>query len=307
MILIHPEGELSAAVWIDLVDPTTDEAQRAKEATGLRVPDLHDISEIESSSRLAFDKGAYYLSAPFVSPQSDGELTLAPVGFVLSAKVLLTVRYKALPSFDAAHQSCSTHGSRTAEESFLYVLESVVDRGADKLEVIGAECDKLARSAFRSGAKQRVAKDLRGDLERVGAVAEHASRIRDALLGLGRIAAFVLESGVEGAPSVNAARMRSIRTDITSLTDYEAHLSNKVQFLLDATLGFINIEQNEIVKTLTIASVVGIPPVLIVGIYGMNFRYMPELNWQYGYPLALGLLVVSALLPLIWFKRRGWM
>jgi magnesium transporter len=101
--------------------------------------------------------------------------------------------------------------------------------------------------------------------------------------------------------------MKAIRADIASLTDYEAHLSAKVQFLLDATLGFINIEQNEIVKTLTIASVVGIPPVLVAGIYGMNFRVMPELTWAFGYPLAVGLIVVSALVPLLWFKRRRWM
>jgi magnesium transporter len=141
----------------------------------------------------------------------------------------------------------------------------------------------------------------------VGGVAEHSSRIRDALLGVGRIAAFVMESGFEGAPSVNAARMKAIRADIASLTDYQAHLSGKVQFLLDATLGFINIEQNEIVKTLTIASVVGIPPVLVAGIYGMNFRVMPELTWSFGYPMAIGLVVVSGVIPLIWFKRRGWM
>jgi magnesium transporter len=141
----------------------------------------------------------------------------------------------------------------------------------------------------------------------VGSVAERASRIRDSLLGLGRIAAFVMESRIEGAPSVSAARIKAIRADVASLTDYEAHLAGKVQFLLDATLGFINIEQNEIVKTLTIASVVGIPPVLVAGIYGMNFRVMPELGWSFGYPMAIGLIVVSTLIPLAWFKRRGWM
>jgi magnesium transporter len=115
-----------------------------------------------------------------------------------------------------------------------------------------------------------------------------------------------MESGHEGAPVVSVTRLKAIRSDVASLTDYEAHLSSKIQFLLDATLGFINIEQNEIVKTLTIASVVGIPPVLIAGIYGMNFKVMPELAWPWGYPFAPALIVVTALLPLIWFKRRGW-
>ena len=101
--------------------------------------------------------------------------------------------------------------------------------------------------------------------------------------------------------------MKAIRADIASLTEYQSHLSGKAQFLLDATLGFINIEQNEIVKTLTITSVVGIPPVLVAGIYGMNFHVMPELSWPLGYPMAMALIVVSGLLPLVWFKRRGWM
>ena len=131
--------------------------------------------------------------------------------------------------------------------------------------------------------------------------------MRDELLGLGRVGAYLEESGIAGAPPVNATRLKGIRADIASLTDYEAHLSGKLQFLLDATLGFINIEQNEIVKTLTIASVVGIPPVLVAGIYGMNFRVMPELRWALGYPMALALIVVSGLVPLWWFKRRGWM
>jgi magnesium transporter len=138
-------------------------------------------------------------------------------------------------------------------------------------------------------------------------VADHTSRIRDTLLGLGRMAAYVMESSYEGEPKVSDARLKVVRADVASLADYSEHLSGKVQFLLDATLGFINIEQNEIVKTLTIASVVGIPPVLVAGIYGMNFRVMPELTWSLGYPMALALIAVSAIVPLLWFKRRRWM
>ena len=307
MLLAYPDDDLGAAAWIDLVSPTAEEIERVRQATGLRVPGENEISEIESSSRLAFEAGAYRVSTPLVSPVGEGALVLAPVGFVLSSRVLLTVRFAALPALDAAHEACKTLGVRTAEEAFLRILEIVVDRAADKLELAGAECDELSRRAFRSGPRDKLSIDLRGALRRVGVVADRTSQIRDALLGLGRLAAFVMESGLEGAPTVNAARMKAIRADVASLTDYQAHLSGKVQFLLDATLGYINIEQNEIVKTLTIASVVGIPPVLVAGIYGMNFRVMPELTWSFGYPMALGLIVVSAVLPLVWFKRRGWM
>ncbi len=307
MLHAYPDGDLGAAAWIDLVSPTAEEVERARKATGLRIPGENEISEIESSSRLAFEAGAYRVSTPLVAHAGEGAFALAPVGFVLSSRVLLTVRFATLPALDAAHEACRTQSVRTAEEAFLRILEIVVDRSADKLEQAGAECDELSRGAFRSEARGKVSGDLRGALRRVGVVADRTSQIRDALLGLGRLAAFVMESGIEGAPTVNAARMKAIRADVASLTDYQAHLSGKVQFLLDATLGFINIEQNEIVKTLTVASVVGIPPVLVAGIYGMNFRVMPELGWRFGYPLAIGLIVVSAIVPLAWFKRRGWM
>jgi magnesium transporter len=307
MITTHPEGELAAAVWIDLVNPTPDEVARVVKATGLRVPSEAEISEIESSSRLAFDKGAYYVTTPLGAARADGEHVLVPAGFVLSSRVLLTIRFAAIPAFDAAREVCVAQHVGTSEDAFLRILEVVVDKSADRLEHAGAECDELSRGAFGGGKQRTLAGDLRAALRRVGGVAEQSSRIRDALLGVGRIAAFVMESGFVGAPAVNAARMKAIRADIASLTDYQAHLSGKVQFLLDATLGFINIEQNEIVKTLTIASVVGIPPVLVAGIYGMNFRFMPELTWTFGYPMAIVLVVVSGLIPLIWFKQRGWM
>jgi magnesium transporter len=306
MLRVHPDLDLNAATWIDLCEPTDEELERVRAATGLRIPDQHQISEIESSSRLGFEKGAYYVTTPLVAHGEGGQFVLTPVGFVLSSRVLLTVRFAPLPSFDAAHATFDTHPA-TAEETFLRIVEFLVDRSADKLERAGAECDELSRSVFGDGSRRRLSRELRTTLSRIGHVADSTSRVRDALLGLGRVVAFLTESAVEGAPHLNAARMKAARADIASLTDYEAHLSNKVQFLLDATLGFINIEQNDIVKTLTIASVVGIPPVLLAGIYGMNFHFMPELGWTFGYPMAIAFIVASALVPLVWFQRRNWM
>jgi magnesium transporter len=308
MILTHPPGDPASAIWIDLFRPTDEEIRQVGDVTGLRVPTEGQVSEIESTSRLAFENGAYYLSAPLVGASADGGHPLTPVGFVLSSRVLLTVRFAELPSFDAARSLCVAQPPKDAEEVLLHIFETIVDRAADALERLGSACDDLSNAAFRGGTHHKaVSGQLSATLRRVGEVAEKISRIRDELLALGRIGSYVTESGIEGAPQVNAARMKGIRADVTSLTDYQAHLASKVQFLLDATLGFINIEQNDIVKTLTIASVVGIPPVLIAGIYGMNFQFMPELKWVFGYPMALVLIVASGLAPLWWFKRRGWM
>jgi magnesium transporter len=314
MILAHrqcqkgacaPTEELEGATWVDLVDPTTEEMERVRASTGLRVPTRDQVSEIESTSRLAFEAGAYYLSTPLVALRADGEHVITPVGFVFSARVLLTVRFLSIPSFEAIHGTCPAQGDGTAESIFLHIFENVVDKSADGLEKAGSECDALADGAFRRGV--HAGKTLRATLNGIGHVADRTSRLRDALLGIGRVMAFVSEPQFEGAPRPNPSRVKAIRADIASLTDYEAHLSSKVQFLLDATLGFINVEQNDIVKTLTVASVAGIPPVLVAGIYGMNFRVMPELGWTLGYPFALLLMVVSGLLPVLWFKRRGWM
>ena len=259
-------------------------------------------------------RGAFYLSAPLVAVGADGEHELTPVGFVLSSRFLLTVHFVPLAAFEAYRDEGIAQPPDSAE-ALLRIFELIVDRAADNLEHAGAACDELSRAAFRGGrggkpttqGTAKIATKLGAALRRIGATAEKISRLRDELLGLGRIGAYLEESGIAGAPRVNAVRLKGIRADVASLTDYEAHLSGKLQFLLDATLGFINIEQNEIVKTLTIASVVGIPPVLVAGIYGMNFRVMPELRWALGYPMALALIVVSGLLPLWWFKRRGWM
>jgi magnesium transporter len=308
MILTQPPGELTAAVWVDLREPTAEEIARVQAATGLRVPTQAQVSEIESSSRLGFEAGAFYLSTPLVALTGDGEVAFQQVGFVLSARVLLTVRFGPLASFDAACAQAAATPPKSAAEAMLLILELVVDRAADALENTGTECDELAGAVFRRRhARKKQSGKLGAALRRIGQAAGEVSHIRDELLGLGRIAAYLTESGIEGAPALSASRLKAIRADVASLTDYQAHLQGKVQFLLDATLGFINIEQNEIVKTLTIASVVGIPPVIVAGIYGMNFHVMPELQWRLGYPFALGLILVTGLLPLWWFNRRGWL
>src|SRR4051812_48507695 len=230
MILTHPPGDPKAAIWIDLFCPTEEEIAQVVEITGLRVPTEAAVSEIESSSRLLFENGAYYLSAPLLGVTDDGEHPLTPVGFVLSPRVLLTVRFAELPSFDAARSLCVAQPSKNAEEALLHIFETIVERAADALEHAGTICDELSNAAFRGRTQRKAVSGRLGEaLRRIGAVAEKVSRIRDELLALNRIGVYVTESGIEGAPSVNVARMKAIRADITSLTDYQAHLAGKAQ------------------------------------------------------------------------------
>ncbi|MEO6600884.1 MAG: magnesium transporter CorA family protein [Polyangiaceae bacterium] len=302
-------GAWSGAVWLDLIDATDEERAAVQAETGLRAPDQADVREIETTSRVYIENGAIYLSTPLPASGNASE-PLTAVGFVLTKDRLITVRFIQHPIFDALHQGCK--GELSAPEIFVRIQEALVDRAADTLEHCSAELDELSHRAFHAEhSKKRMAKTisdkLRATLRKLGQLGDHVSQIRDTLLGFGRIAAYVCETGTTVLNGDELARLKAVRADIASLNDYQLHLSSKVQFLLDATLGFISIDQNDVVKTLTVVSVVGVPPVLVAGIYGMNFTHMPELSWTLGYPFAILLMVASGLLPLAWFKWRRWL
>jgi magnesium transporter len=302
----------SEVIWIDLLDPTDEEKGFVESRTHIQVPTMQALSEIEASSRLQVSRGVIYLSTPILARSDTPEAFLSPVGFILSPTVLVTVRFARLSSFDqVAEQIHHDPSLATNVGVFTALLEAIVDRGADVLEELRGELDQISRKVFRGNPAHRShtvrsTDALRMTLSAVGAIGERVSQARDVLLGVGRIASFARDIGEEWLTPEFRVRLRAVLKDVASLNEYEAHLSGKVQFLLDAVLGYITIEQNDLFKVLTIASVVGIPPTLIAGLYGMNFKFMPELEWAWGYPFGLALILVSAIIPLIWFKWRGW-
>jgi magnesium transporter len=306
----------SDVVWIDLLQPDKRETGIVERMTGLAVPSLDELSEIESSSRLRVRDSALYLSAPLIHRLEPDQPISTPVGFVLTRDRLITVRFAKLPSFAGLsdRKLSAADPPLTGTAIFAELLEAIVDRLADALERSAGELDTLSHRLFRAEPEQRLRRgrrslseaDLRVILRRVGHNGDLASKIRDSLLGLGRIVPFVLTSPADWLPSEAKLRLETLRQDVASLSDYDGHLVNKVQLLLDATLGLINIDQNNIIKVLTIVSVVGVPPTLVASMYGMNFKHMPELDWAWGYPYGLALIVLSAILPLLWFKWRGW-
>jgi magnesium transporter len=310
--LPHSTDLADAPVWIDLYNADAGEIEKAERLIGLRVPTREALSEIESSSRIFIENGALYLSMPLISSADDGRTSLLPLGFVLTDTALLTVRFGAARAIDAVAAALHDETAIKADDVFAGILEAMVDRAADRLEHAGADLDEVSRATFSVDrvARRNLAKAsdrLRNTLKRIGQTGDGLSQIRDTLLGLDRICGFVAETPHSYLSVDVLHRLKAVQGDVKSLNGYEEHLANKVQFLLDATLGFINIEQNDIVKVLTVVSVVGVPPVLVAGIYGMNFKGMPELSWSWGYPYSLVLMVVSAVIPLMWFKWRGWM
>ncbi len=313
MLNLFPQGakDPAEAIWVDLFNPTDDETGKVGKMLQTDIPERGALEEIESSSRLQFEDDVLQLSTP-VSAHGDEEGP-TPVGFVLTEKTLITIRYTEMHAFDTTAHFCNkkAHGL-TSSDVFISLVEGMVDYGADMLEEIGVHLNKMSREAFNRYSRppqrgiQRRTRLLREALVDVGNTGDKLSQIRESLLALQRIAPFVREKAGHWMNPDMQARLKTVESDIKSLADFETHLSNKVQFLLDAVLGFINTEQNDIFKVLTIASVVGIPPTFIASMYGMNFHNMPEYNWHYGYEWGLFLIVLSTVLPIIWFKIRGW-
>ena len=302
---------LASAAWVDLVSPTDAEISAFEQAFGLPVPTQDKLSEIETTSRLRVEHGALYLTAPLIFAAANELWIPAPTGFVLSKRVLMTIRFAKSAAFDTVIKELGEAEKLEPALAFVRLLEELVDRMADLLEASGRDLDDASHVIFRpdnpNGPKlSRETVMLRGLMMRTGRTSERMSRIHYTLVCLDRTAKFTVEQGREWIAADLAGRLQTVSSDIASLVRFTEGLISRVQLLQDAATGIINIDQNDVMKVLTIASVVGIPSVLVVGIYGMNFKYMPELSWTWGYPYALALMVVTALLPLIWFKWKDW-
>ena len=309
MLTVYPsEGK---PLWIDLWNPTREEIAKACTDYGLNIPPREQLEEIEFSSRLQYEDGVFTISVP-VTPHNKGEEDVtSPLGFVLTADVLVTVRFARLHTFESIVTRVKRR-KRSAPDIFLVIVEALVDYSADRLEEMRAEATAISARIFHKEMEQaqrnikKTNRMLRATLVEIGDMGERLSHIRETLLVLQRAVPFVSEHGDGWMEDAVKARLKMAGSDVQSLNDYEVHLTDKIQFLLDATLGFINTEQNDLFKVLTIASVVGIPPTFVASMYGMNFHNMPELSWAYGYEWGLGLIVLSTVIPIVWFKVRGW-
>jgi magnesium transporter len=298
---------------VDLVDPTAEESQRVERECGVQVPSRESLQEIETSSRTRAEGDVLYMSMPLAIQDGTRGLAPIPLGFILSPRRLVTVRYSDVHAFAHVMERVQSDPKMNSASTFVALIDGMVDFDADMLEKLSSDLATVSGRAFGHGGiapahDKHHSRALRECVNAVGTVGERLSRIRETLLGLQRIIGFVSEAARDGQTLLPELRthLKTARQDVASLVEFESHLSGKTQFLLDAVLGFINTEQNEIFKVLTIVSVVGIPPTLIASMYGMNFHFMPELAWRWGYPYGLGLIGLSTLIPIIWFKRRGW-
>lgn len=293
---------LRSALWIDLIDPERDEEARVETAFGIDVPTPEDMHEIEASSRVYEEDSALFLTATVLVGADTHAPQTNPVTFILTPSTLITVRHSAPSAFEVFGRRLGRHGQRydTAVDLLLGLLETIIDRVADVLENVDRGVGEISRAIFRR--EEPGTADLSRLVRQIGQQGDLNSKVRESLVALMRVLTVLLGNGA--TPEASRARANTTARDIHSLTDHVSFVGSKINFVLDATLGLINIRQNGAIRVLSVVAVVFLPPTLIASIYGMNFQHMPELSWPWGYPAALVLMLLSAVLPWWWMKRR---
>jgi magnesium transporter len=304
------EAAIGSLVWIDVVRPGAEEEASILTRLGVDVPTRQDMDEIEFSSRVYDEEGKVFLTAMLPAQADTAHPELLPVTFILDGDRLITVRHHAPRAFATFRDRAMRTNAGCVDGRAVCVglLESVVDRIADIMEMAGQRIDGISREVFkpRQGKPSR-GREFQQVLESIGSSGDLLSRMRESLSTLERLGGYLGTTGLSKGKSDQNRRLKTLNSDIASLSDHATFLSQKVNFLLDATLGMINIEQSGIIKIFSVVAVIFLPPTLVASIYGMNFQFMPELDWQLGYPYALGLMVASAILPYTYFKYRGWL
>jgi|SRR5205085_1256789 len=312
-IIDAERGTISpGATWIDLEEPTRDEEKLVEKAIGLEVPTPEDLAEIEPSSRLYEKGGALYMTMSVLTGITEHKPTSCPIGFVLTDDRLVTIRY-ATPkpvSIFMEHVRREPAIARDSATVLVRLLDAIIDRLADELENSGREIEKISNGIFRDKVDERriPAHRLTALLTRIGRAQMLLARIRETAVSTSRLLSFLHGTGALKTEAREAARSyaASLSMDVTSLMEHSTFLGDNLTFLLDASLGLISVEQNAAMKVFSWVAVVLMPPTLIAGVYGMNFHNFPELSWPFGYPMALGLMALSAVLPFAVLKRMGW-
>jgi magnesium transporter len=299
-------------VWVDLESPTPEEKQWVKQYFGLSIPDDAMDEDIEESARFyAEDNGDLHIRSDFLIADADDPRTVR-VAFILnlvnaelrSKGVLFSIHDEDVPVFRLLRLRARRAPGliEDAKEVLLKLFDADAEYSADTLEGIYDELERVSGKVL----SENVTDVLAGEV--LAAIARHEDmngRIRRNMLDTRRAVSFMMRSRMLNAEQFEEARQ--ILRDIDSLDSHTAFLFDKINFLMDATVGFININQNKIIKIFSVASVALLPPTLIASLYGMNFRFMPELDWSLGYPFALSLMAASAIVPMWYFRRRGWL
>jgi magnesium transporter len=296
--------------WIDLIHPSPEEEAQVERLIGVEVQSRDELRDIEPSSRLYIENGAAYLTASVVWKSDTDFAEIADVGFVLTGGRLVTIRYAEPRAFAIfAANSAREFAGLDGRDVFTRLIEAMIDRCAEVLESRSRRIDALSTEVFSRGSvsnPEAVTRDLEATL---GVIAGHQrtiAKVRESLMSLARMSGYLQTMPDIAGEKVLKQRCRAMAVDIQSLSEHADFISENIVFLLDAALGLISVQQNQVMKVLSVAAMVFLPPTFIGTVYGMNFQDMPELSQPWAYPIALAVMAASALGPYLWFKRKGW-
>jgi magnesium transporter len=298
------------AVWIDLLEPTQAEELKIEQFLGIDVPTREEMREIESSNRLYEEGGALYMTATIVTKLDTDLPESSQITFILAGNRLITNRYVDPLPFRRYTAYAERHPAQCANGAAVLagLLESVINRIADVIERVGADLDHISGEVFtRSQAHRAPKPDFRHILERVGQCGELTSKARETMASLGRLLVFVQQAALPALTQDVRSRLRTVSRDVAQMSDHATFLGNKVQFILDATLGMISIDQNNILKIFSVVTVILLPPSVIGAMFGMNFDVIPAAHQTWGFAAALCMMLASSVLPYLIFRRRGWL
>jgi magnesium transporter len=298
------------AVWLDLYSPAPAENKLVERALGIALPTREEMQEIEVTSRLYVENGARYMTATLMCHSDTDVPRTTPVTFILSGHRLITVRYDEPKPFTivGAKLGRQCPANATGETVLMELLDAVIDRVADILEKIGTDVDAISHEILESDTGMSRSHGFKEILKSIGRRGDHTSKTRESLVSIGRLLLYLAaEADTMKWAKDQRAAIKGMQRDVQSLSDHATYLSQKISFLLDAMLGVVSLEQNNIIKIFSVAAVVFMPPTLIASVYGMNFKHIPELDLDYGYPLALVLMLLAAVMPYFFFRWMKWL
>ncbi|SDG27402.1 MULTISPECIES: magnesium/cobalt transporter CorA [unclassified Duganella] len=292
-------------VWVDLTDPTDDERAWVRTIYGVILPGEDEVKDIEASARYyEAENGDLHLRTDFLLEEEDGPSRIVTVAFILARKILFSVHTDDLPVFRLVRMRARSRPGSIADymDVLLDLYATDAEYSADALEGIYQQLEEVSGRVLQ---KEFTDQDAAAALNAIAHEEDLNGRIRRNMMDTRRAVSFLMRGRLLNSDQFEEARQ--ILRDIESLDGHTSFLFDKINFLMDATVGFININQNKIIKIFSVASVAFLPPTLIASIYGMNFKWLPELEWELGYPFAIGLMITSAIAPFLYFRHRGWL
>ncbi len=302
--------------WIDLVEPTRDERHATETFAGIVLPTPEEMDEIEPSELLYADDGARYMTARILCLSHTKRPKITNVSFIRKGQVLVTVRFDEPKPFQAFAQRCQRSGlsAKDPDAVFIGLIDSIVGRAAEVLRLAGDRIDALSESIFeQAGQRGRPeTREYQGTLVVLGTEGGRISKVRESLVSIELMLRFASQNGKartipDSGDDDPSGHIGTMLRDISSLEAHTEYLSGKVQFLLDTMLGLVNLSQNDIIKILSVITVVFTPPTFFASMYGMNFKNIPEYDWAYGYQYGLVLMLLSAVLPYLFFRWKKWL